>query len=245
MNRTFQVVILAGGLGTRLGELTRHIPKPLQEVAGKPFLHFQLAWISQQGYERVLLLTGYLGEMIEQVFGDGSDYGLEISYSQEPYPMGTGGALKYGHKMLEENFLLLYGDSFLPISLEKVEESFVNSKREGLLVVFDNRIEDTTVPSNVALNQSLDLVLRYAKETKAADLQFVEAGILCFNRQILDRIPAERKVSLEEEIYPELIQEGALSGFVTTQRFFDIGTPDRLSKLKEVIDDYFPNSIQG
>jgi NDP-sugar pyrophosphorylase family protein len=240
---SLQVVILAGGMGTRLGSLTRDIPKPLQDVAGKPYLHYQLVWLGGQGFHKVLLLTGYLGEQIEQAFGNGEVYGLDIRYSKESEPLGTGGALRHGMEMLDEAFILLYGDSFLPISLPEVEQRFLELDREGMLVVFDNRIENTTVPSNVALDESGDIVLRYAKETEDPDLQFVEAGVLCFRRSVVNRIPAETKISLEEDIYPQMIEENALAGFVTQQRFYDIGTTDRLRKFKEVINDYFPHTL--
>ena len=89
-----QAVILAGGLGTRLGALTRDVPKPMMPVAGKPYLEHQLRWLSKQGITKILLLTGYLGEQIQTYFGNGSAWGLEIRYSREQTPMGTGGGLR-------------------------------------------------------------------------------------------------------------------------------------------------------
>ena len=110
-----QTVILAGGLGTRLGALTRKIPKPMAPVAGMPYLEHQLRLLERQSLRDVLLLTGYLGDQIESYFGNGGRLGLRIRYSRERRPLGTGGALREARRLLDESFLLMYGDSLLPI----------------------------------------------------------------------------------------------------------------------------------
>lgn len=110
-----QVVILAGGLGTRLGSFTRKVPKPMVPVAGVPYLEHQLRLLARQSFRDVLLLTGHLGEQIESYFGNGGRLGLRIRYSREAQPLGTGGALRDARRHLAETFLLLYGDSLLPI----------------------------------------------------------------------------------------------------------------------------------
>ena len=109
-----QTVILAGGLGTRLGPLTRKIPKPMVPVAGVPYLEHQLRLLARQSFRDVLLLTGYLGDQIEAYFGNGARLGLRLRYAREAQPQGTGGALRDARPQLAESFLLLYGDSLLP-----------------------------------------------------------------------------------------------------------------------------------
>src|ERR1043166_4772379 len=107
-----QMVILAGGLGTRLGEMTKNIPKSMVPVLGKPFLQHQIELASGQGIERFLLCIGHYGEQIKDYFQDGAKFGVQISYSEEGNKLlGTGGALKHAAAYLEEQFFLMWGES--------------------------------------------------------------------------------------------------------------------------------------
>ena len=124
------VAILAGGLATRLHPITETIPKALVDVAGTPFILRQLDYLRRQGVGRVVLCVGFLGERIEAVVGDGSASGLSVSYSQDwPNLMGTGGALKQALPLLDSQFLVLYGDSYLPIDFGSVERAFLKLRR--------------------------------------------------------------------------------------------------------------------
>lgn len=228
-----QAVILAGGLGTRLWPLTKTVPKPMVPVAGAPYLEHQLRLLAQQGFRDILLLTGYLGEQIEEHFGGGERMGLAIRYSREQSPVGTGGALREAREKLAETFLLIYGDSYLPIDYAAVLRQLEDSEVEGLVVVYDNRHEDTSVKSNIAVDEQY-FVTRYEKDSPDA-LPFVEAGVLAFRRQVVDRIAREGPVSLEKEIFPKLISERKLIAPITTQRFYDIGTPERLKIIEEIL----------
>lgn len=225
-----QAVILAGGLGTRLRPLTERTPKPMVEAGGRPFLEYIVEHLAQQGFERLLLLVGYLGRHITEHFGDGKRFGVAIDYAWEPAPLGTAGALRNAAAQLAGSFLVLYGDSFLPIDYRLVSEAFLRSGGQGLIVVYDNRIAPTGVPNNVALHPD-GRVARYAKGRGGNDLAYVEAGALCLRREVVERLPASQPVSLEEDVYPRLIRDGQLHSLVTRQRFFDIGTPERLSEF--------------
>jgi mannose-1-phosphate guanylyltransferase len=222
-----QAVILAGGLGTRLRPITERIPKPMVEVAGEPFLVRIVRWLAQQDFRRLLLLLGHRGEVVSDYFQDGKRFGVSIEYSREPSPLGTGGALRNALEKLEHEFLLLYGDSYLPIDYRRVAAAFRTPPSRGLMVVYDNRLADTGVTNNVAVD-SHSWVARYAKNQLDFDLQYVEAGVLCFRREVFESLPAGKVISLEQELYPKLIAERELRAFVTMQRFFDIGTPQRL-----------------
>ena len=114
-----QVAIIAGGLATRLGELTKSRPKSLVEVNNKPFLAYQLEILKAQGIVDVVLCLGHLVEQIQDVFGNGSKYGVHISYSLENRPLGTAGALKYASPLLAGNFVVMYGDSYLFLTNSK------------------------------------------------------------------------------------------------------------------------------
>jgi len=229
-----QAVILAGGLGTRLGDITKRVPKPMVPIAGKPYLEYQLNELRRQGITDIVLLTGYLGEQIESHFGDGSQFGLSVRYRREETPQGTGGGLRDAATLLADEFLLIYGDSYLPIDYPAVLRRLADDPAAvGVAMVYDNA-ESTTVPNNIALDEA-GYVLRYAKDVpQSADLRYVEAGVLAFRRSIVNYLPANRPVSLEKDAFPELIARRELLGFVTRQRFYDIGTPDRLTAIERL-----------
>lgn len=232
---TAQVVVLAGGLGTRLRPVTMQIPKPMVPVAGVPYLEHQLRLLAEQGFRDVVLLTGYLGEQIEQYFGSGSRLGLELRYSREPAPLGTGGALREARPLLADDFLVIYGDSYLPIRYSSVVERLRSSSAEGVLVLYHDPAGETDVPGNVAVDAH-GVVTRYDKsDTNDPELRYVEAGVLALRRSVLDLAPASGVVSLEREIFPQLIARRALVGLTTTQRFYDIGTPERLRAIEELL----------
>jgi NDP-sugar pyrophosphorylase family protein len=197
------------------------------EVAGEPFLVRIVRWLAKQDFRRLLLLLSYRGEVVSDYFGDGKRFGVSIDYNREPSPLGTGGALRNALEKLEDEFLLLYGDSYLPIEYQQVVAAFRTPPCRGLMVVYDNRLADTGVSNNVALDSS-SWVTRYAKNQHDSDLQYVEAGVLCFRKKVFESLPAGQIISLEQEIYPELIEERQLRAFTTAQQFFDIGTPQRL-----------------
>jgi NDP-sugar pyrophosphorylase family protein len=239
-----QAVILAGGLGTRLMPLTETVPKPMVPVAGEPYLVHQLRMLARQDIRDVVLLTGYLGEQIEQYFGDGSSLGLEIRYSQEKEPLGTAGALRNAAGLLNQDFLLIYGDSYLPIHYPDVLAKLRATAGAAVIVLYDNSIEDTSVRNNIGADENL-IVTVYEKNSPRNDLKYVDAGVLAFQRSVLDFIPASpKRVSLEEEVFPRLIEGRQMAGYVTTQRFYDIGTPERLQKVEAFIaDDHHQNAI--
>ena len=241
-----QAVILAGGLGTRLWPITKEIPKPMVPVRGVPYLEHQLRLLRQQEITDVVLLTGYLGEQIEEYFGDGRRLGLRIGYSREKVPLGTGGALRDARDLLNDAFLLIYGDSFLPIDYRAVADLLRSSGRLGVVVVYDNALGDTAVRNNIALDAS-GLVSRYSKErVDDPNLTHVEAGVLSLRRAVVDLIPSSGKVSLETEIFPLLIARQELVAFVTRQRFYDIGTPDRLATFEHLFShDYHADPISN
>lgn len=233
--RNHQVVILAGGLGTRLRPVTTQIPKPMVPVAGAPYLEHQLRLLAQQGLRDVVLLTGYLGEQIEEHFGDGSRLGLQLRYSRESSPLGTGGALREARSLLASEFLVIYGDSYLPIEYVRVIERLGASSAAGVLVLYHDPAEETDVPGNVAVDAQ-GVVTRYDKSgARDAELRYVEAGVLALRKSVLDLMPAQGVVSLEQQTFPQLIERRALVGMPTTQRFYDIGTPERLRAIEGLL----------
>jgi NDP-sugar pyrophosphorylase family protein len=227
-----QAVILAGGRGTRLEPLTQFVPKPMAPVARKPFLEHQLAYLRQQSITRIVLLVGYLWSQVEEYFGDGRKFGLSIRYSVEETPLGTGGALREAGPLLDDEFLLLNGDSFLPIDYHEPFELLRSLGTAGVMVVHDNGLEDAAVPNNVQVNGD-GMVVRYFKTAHPGpELTHVDAGVLALRRSVLDLIPSGTGVSLESDVYPELIRTGQLAAYASHRRFYDIGSTEKLAAFE-------------
>lgn len=225
-----QAVVLAGGLGTRLRPLTERVPKPMVDVAGRPFLEYILRHLAGQGFQQILILVGYLGQVVADHFGDGSKLGITLDYAWEHEPLGTAGAIRNALSKIDDRFLLVYGDSFLPIDYRPLAQEFTGRSHLGVMVVYDNRFGDTGVINNVAVSSEGD-VLRYAKCCPAEDLQYVEAGVLCLRREAFENLPLGEFVALEKDIYSQLIAQRQLGTYIVHQRFFDIGTPERLKEF--------------
>jgi len=221
-------VILAGGLGTRLRPLTDRQPKALVRVQGKPFLEHQLELLQRGGVRDVLLLVGYRGRQIEQSFGDGARLGLRLRYSLEDTPLGTGGALRQAEALLPDDFLLLNGDTLMPLDYEKLEKAYRQSQKLGLLVAYEN--PEHALDNNLALGSD-HLVTAYHRHNPAG-LTHVDAGLGVFSKRLLQFIPPALRVSLEEEVYPMLIHRSQLMGFPTPQRFYDMGSFAGLEALE-------------
>lgn len=222
-----QAAILAGGLGTRMRPFTETVPKPMLPVLGRPFLEHQIDLLERNGIYKFLILAGYLGGVIESHFGSLWHKSIEMTYSYEDKPMGTGGALKIAGAKLEDDFLLLNGDTLLDIDYLAFVREFRATGKAGLIAAYLNTSQQ--VPSNleIAGNGS---VLSYTK--RHTNGHHVDAGVIALRKSVLDIIPAGRPSSLEEEVFPNLIASGELNAWPTQTAFFDMGTPAGLKRLE-------------
>ncbi len=236
-----QVVILAGGLGTRLRPITEKIPKPLVEVCGAPFLDWQLREVLSQGYKRVLLLVGYLGQMIKSHYGQGEELGMQIDYSVESEPAGTGGALKLALPKLDPVFFVLNGDSFQRLDMPDMARSFAKKSENvrAMVSAYDN---STPTPVINNLKIADDLVTDYRRNAGVENgYGFVDSGVYILNRAIVEDF-TQTKFQLEQ-LWPDLIRKKSLASYRVTERFYDIGSAERLQEFERKISDYFPNAI--
>ena len=215
----------------RLRPITESVPKPMVTIHGKPFLQHQLELIKSYGFTEILILAGYLGKCIEAYFDDGAKFGLNVRYSYETIPLGTGGALKKAENKLEKEFLLLNGDTFLPIDYGKLTECFYQSGKTGLIVVYDN--SKNIASNNIVLHKSR-LVADYNKKNTEG-MTHIDAGVIVLKKEVLDSIPEVQKCSLEEEIFHKLIREENLLAYPTDQCFYDIGSFIGLEAFKRVV----------
>jgi D-glycero-D-manno-heptose 1,7-bisphosphate phosphatase len=225
-------VILAGGLGTRLGALTAATPKPLIPVCGRPVLDWILTSLARTGVRDVLLLVGYLGDQIAAHVGDGRQWGLRARCSVEASPLGTGGALAQARERLPDAFLLIYGDSYLALDYAALSHAFERSGSDAMMVVYEDPDGATHVPPNVAIDGPL--VTQYSKGG-AGRLSHIDAGVVVLKRRVLDGLPPRDASALETDLYPVLATARRLYAYPTLQRFYDAGTPERLRELERVL----------
>ena len=223
------VAILAGGLASRLRPITETIPKALVEVAGKPFILRQLDYLRGQGISRVVLCVGFLGEQIEAVVGDGAACGLSVSYSQDwPTLMGTGGALRQALPLLDSQFLVLYGDSYLPIDFGSVERAFLNSGKPALMTV--QRNADQWDKSNVLFVDNV--IVEYNKRAPAPSMRHIDYGLGAISAQVLADENTTGPFDLAD-IYHRLSLSGQLAGYEVHERFYEIGSHKGLAEAAD------------
>ena len=227
------VAILAGGLATRLRPATDKIPKALLTVAGEPFLVHQLRLLRSEGFRKIVLCVGYLGELIETKIGDGKRLGLQIDYSFDaPTLLGTGGALKRAISKLGEQFLVIYGDSYMPIDYFAIIEAFVRSGKPALMTVFKN--EGRWDASNVWLEAGK--IRRYDKRLRMAEMRHIDYGIAVLNADVFTSFPDNQPFDLAD-VYSRLVSQNQMVAYEVKQRFYEIGSPEGLAELDSLLRD--------
>jgi len=223
-----QIVVLAGGRGTRLLPLTKDTPKVLIPILGKPFIEYQLELFKSHGIDDVVLCVGYLADKIMKHLADGRRFGLTIRYSVEKDLLGTAGALKKAEDLLDEEFLLTYGDSYLQVDYADVLKYLKTRDRLGVMVVYKNF--DRFNRSNVVVEQGF--VKAYDKSKKEPGMVYIDYGLSALRKEALSIIPGETVMDLEC-FYKALINTRQLLAYEATKRFFEIGSPAGLSDFED------------
>lgn len=216
-----RVAILAGGLGTRLGELTRDIPKPMIDVGGRPFLELVIRSFADRGLREFVLLTGYRGDVVEEHFGDGAKLGVRIAYSREREPVGTGGAVRAARELLGDRFILTYGDVLRRFDYDR----FVTTHAGACLAVYRRIAKGNTDIDG-------DRVVQFDK--RAEKLPYVDAGFCVMSAQAIDLLP-DGFSSFEQKVFPQLAQRGELACEVVDHDFYEIGTPEELARARAAL----------
>ena len=217
---TLPVAILAGGLGTRLHAITARTPKALLPIAGRPFIHWQLELLAEQGIADVVLCLGHRAEEIRRAVGDGPGFGLRIRYSFDgAVALGTGGALQRALPALGPAFFVLYGDSYLRCSFAAVQAAYEESRAEGLMTVFRNA--NRWEPSNVLFRGGR--ILEYNKRTPTSEMAHVDYGLGVLSARALQERSAGSVFDLAD-LYHDLSVRGELAGWEVCERFYEIGS---------------------
>ena len=224
LQRPSQAVILAGGRGTRLRSLTEVRPKPMIEFHGKPFLEYLLEMLRDQGFVRILLLLGYLPEVVQNYFGDGSRWGIKIEYSVTAVENDTGRRIKLAAPLIDECFLLMYCDNYWPMHMKKMWGRFVQADVPAMVTVYRNT--DAYTKNGIRVD-SRGYVTVYDKSRTQPDLQGVEIGYAILRKSVLDLLPNDN-VLFESTVYPRLAQNRQLAAYVTDHRYYSVGSLERL-----------------
>lgn len=223
----FPAAILAGGLGTRLHPLTESLPKALIDINGQPFIAHQLRLLAAAGVERVVLCLGHLGEMVQEVVGNGARYGVRAEYSFDgPALRGTGGAIQNARALLGDAFFVMYGDSYLPCDYARVQQGFEESGKLALMTVFQNEGQWDT--SNVELEQRR--IVAYDKVHRTPRMRHIDYGLGVFRRSVFDELPQISSFDLAE-VYRAQLEAGMLAAFEVTERFYEIGSFEGVQDL--------------
>ena len=216
----FPVLILAGGLATRLRPITETIPKALIEIAGQPFIFHQLRYLRSQGISRVIISAGYLGEMIEALVGNGAQFDLELSFVHDgPKLLGTGGAIKKALPLLDNNFFVQYGDSFLPVNFQQIQSAFLNAEKPALMTVLKN--DNQWDKSNVIFDGKE--LIDYNKESYKPQMNYIDYGLGVLTQGVFEGYPNGEAFDLAA-VYNGLSSKRLLAGFEVNERFYEIGS---------------------
>lgn len=225
-----KAIILAGGFGTRLKEVVSDRPKPMALIAGKPFLEHQIHALKEYNINDIILAVHYMSGKIKSHFGNGSRFGVDITYSEEDTPLGTAGAIKKAEKYIDDTFLVLNGDSYSKVNLDEFLKFHKENQNEASLIL--KQCEDTSNYGNVITSGKKVIKFEEKKDTRPGT---INTGIYLFEPSIFKYISPEKKVSLEEEVFPKLIENNKLAGIVQEGYFIDIGRPETYNQFKKDI----------
>lgn len=231
MTSDVEVVILCGGLGTRLRPVLADRPKPMADVGGKPFLELLIDDAERQGFRRFVLCVGHGAEFIKDFFRGRQD--VAIAFSEEREPLGTGGALKLAEGSVEgPTFLALNGDSYLAADLAGFLTYHRGRRGIGTIAVVDagGRRDGGLVDVGAG-----GRIARFSEKASPAARAWLNAGVYAFERRLFESIPAGRACSLERDVFPTLIPKG-LYAFPSTKPLYDIGTPERLELFRRAVE---------
>ncbi len=211
--------------------LTDLRPKPMIEVAGKPLLEHLLLELKRAGFERVLILTGYMGDAIRDYFGDGARLGLSIVYHHSPEDYDTGTRIAAAKAQIEPVFMLLYADNLWPIPFAAMQQNFAAAGAPAMVTLYRN--DDKYSRSNCTIKDGFVGV--YDKSRTAENLTHVDIGFMFMRREVLDLLSQEN-VNFEAALYPQLAAKKQLAAFETSHRYYSATSPDRLPRVETYLN---------
>jgi NDP-sugar pyrophosphorylase family protein len=227
----YPVVVLAGGMATRLRPVTEKIPKALVEVGGKPFIYHQMRLLYSQGIRRVIISAWYRGDMIREYVGDGGQFDMKVDYVFDGNsPLGTGGAIRKALPLLGGPFFVLYGDSYLPCNYADIQMYFDASEQVALMTTFRNLGKWDT--SNVEMADGQ--IVQYDKENRSPHMHHIDYGLGLFMPSVFGSLIEGQAADLAE-IYRQLVSEKKMSAYEVKERFYEVGSFEGLTELDSIL----------
>ncbi len=225
------VVIMAGGLGVRIRERVKDVPKPMIPFAGKPFLYYKIMQLKKAGFRDIILTIGYLGEKIQDYFKNGRALGLRIKYLVEKEPLGTGGGLKQAIDLISSPFFMINADTFYELDWQDMANTYETAKAPHMMMLTDplNPGQEGTV------KQDADgFIVEFEEKSPLYEGKRINGGVYIFDPMIFGMIPPE-KSSIEKDVFPRLARLHSLLGYYYHGYFIDIGTPRFYDQFQEDI----------
>lgn len=232
-----KAIVLCAGYGTRLGDLTREIPKPMLPLGGKPLLEYTLRYLARNGFSEIGINLHFLPEQITDYFGAGERYGVSITYSHEPVLLGTAGAVKKLEPWLAdvEDFLVLYGDILIDQNLTDLW-SFHRKKQAMATLLLHQRASSNSLVQMDKTGRIIGFVERPTAEQRAAHpFPWVNSGVQLLNRRILNHIPAGRPSDLPRDVYGRIVELERFYGVPLSGYRCAIDSPARYAEAEAVI----------
>lgn len=229
-----KVVIMAGGKGTRIAQVNATVPKPMIPIEGKPILEYQIETLKKQGYTDIILIVGHMGNVIQKYFGDGSAFGVQISYIVEEQPLGTAGALYFLKDEIQNDFLLLNGDIIFDVDIQKFLEYHCNQRTAATIFTHPN---SHPYDSGIIIADDKNRVTNWLhkEDERLWYKNRVNAGLHMFSPRIFESFHEAKKCDLDRDVLKPLIKEGELSVYDSPEYIKDMGTPDRYYAVIEDI----------
>ncbi len=228
-------LILAGGLGTRLRPVVSDRPKPMAVVNGIPFLEILIDSLAGKGIQRFVVLTGYLGDVIESHFGERHARSVEIEFSREDTPLGTGGAVKHAEEFASDPSLLVNGDTFFDGDIEELL-TFHQEKRASVTLSLLAVMDLSRYGAVVVDNEGRVTGFR-EKDNRRNGQGLINAGLSLLSKEFIMSLPSGIAFSMEKEIFPSLALSGKMFGLAQSRPFFDIGTPESYEAFKRFLSE--------
>jgi mannose-1-phosphate guanylyltransferase len=237
-----QALLLVGGEATRLRPLTCNMPKAMVPVLNAPFLEHVIRYLSGHGVNDIVLAQGHLPKLMDDCFYDGKRLGVKLTYSLEPKPMGTGGAIKYAERYLDDCFLVLNGDIFTDLDLTSMLR--FHKERRAKATISLTPVEDPTAYGVIETTADAR-VKRFLEKPKREEVttNMINAGTLILSKEVLRLIPPETNYSYERQLFPQLLQMGEMiCGFPSPAYWIDIGKPETYFQLHR---DLLQGKVKG
>jgi NDP-sugar pyrophosphorylase family protein len=225
------LAILAGGLATRLRPLTDNVPKSMLEINGKPFIYWQLKVLAKSGVTKVVLCTSHKSDLIENYVKTGEEFGVDVTYSHDgEVQLGTGGAVKKALPKLGNKFMVLYGDSFLPMDYFAAEKAYLQGGFENMMTIYNNKLE--LDQSNIHFLKGK--IVEYEKNTKKKNFKYIDYGLNFFSQSAFSGF--ERNTFFDiSEVIRKLVEKQNLGGYEVYNRFYEVGSLRGINHLIEFL----------